>query len=328
MTTPAEKTLPRIGWSWEDAGLGAAYALPAAIVGLHDPTQGIALSIGVLPAAIVGLAPRRKGRLAVVALGVLTGLPMFLGGALAQAPVLAVAAIAALAIAAVAFARRSPIGGIAMVLSLPMVGVGLSYDDLGEAAGLGALMVAGSTFACLISMLWPERPDAGRSRPPAASPPLGYGVRLGAAGASAAAIGFLLDLDHVGWATAAALLVMRPVAEMQKLRSVGRIAAVVVGALSAVLLLHLDPANAVLALAILATIAGAAATHGSRWYVTPAFTTFLVLLLLLNGNPEETATRFGERTLETLLGVGLAYLFGLLLPAVLTSTRDGVHRKQ
>jgi hypothetical protein len=36
----------------------------------------MALAVGVLPAAIVGLAPKRRGRLAVVALGVLTGIPI------------------------------------------------------------------------------------------------------------------------------------------------------------------------------------------------------------------------------------------------------------
>jgi uncharacterized membrane protein YccC len=65
-----------------------------------------------------------------------------------------------------------------------------------------------------------------------------------------------------------------------------------------------------------AAVAGAAATHRSRWYVTSAFTTFLVFLLLLDGRPEDAGSRFNERLLETLLGVSLAYLFGLALPAV------------
>ncbi len=69
-----------------------------------------------------------------------------------------------------------------MVLSLPMVArVGLSYSDVGEAAALAALMVAGSVFACLVSMLWPQRPAAPHAT--AAEPPgLEYGLRLGAAG--------------------------------------------------------------------------------------------------------------------------------------------------
>ena len=183
-----------------------------------------------LPAALVGLAPKRRGRLSIVVLGVLVGLPMFLGGLLAGVPVLAVAAIALLGVGAAALAMRSRIGLIAMYVSLPLFGVGLSYDDLGKAGGLAGLMIAGSVFACAVSMLWPSARRGPRPGPRRCPPTIEYGIRLGAAGATAAAIGFLLDLEHVGWACAAALLVMRPAAEMQRLRSAGRILAVAAGA--------------------------------------------------------------------------------------------------
>jgi len=167
-------------------------------------------------------------------------------------------------------------------------------------------------------MLWPEQPAP--ARPAAgvepAAPTLGYGVRLGAAGATAAAIGFILNLDHVGWACAAALLVMRPAADMQRLRSVGRIVAVFVGALAGVLLVRASPPAAVYSVATIVVLAGAGGTGQSRWYVTPAFSTFLVFLLLLYSDPQTATSRFDQRVLETLLGVGLAYLFGLGLPAL------------
>jgi Fusaric acid resistance protein-like len=286
---------------------------------LDDIAAGMALAVGVLPAAIVGLAPKRRGRLAVVALGVLTGIPIVLGGILTGIPVLAVATIGLLGIATALLAARSRIGAIAMTLSLPMVGVGLSFTDVGEAAALAGLIVAGSIFACLVSLPLPERPSPARPAPGQrpAPPTLGYGIRLGAAGATAAAIGYLLDLEHVGWACAAALLVMRPVAEMQRIRSAGRILAVTGGALVAIGLVRLDVPAAVYGLAALAAVAGAAGLHRSRWYVTSAFTTFLAFVLLLYSHPEEAGSRFGERVGETLLGVGLAYLFGLALPAVL-----------
>ncbi len=309
---------PGLVWDWTSAALGALYALPAAVVVLSDPSRGLALTVGVLPAAIVGLLPTRRRRLAVVVLGACVGVPMFIGGLLAGVPVLAVAAIAGLGIGAALLARRARLGMLAMNLSLPMVGVGLSYSDLGKAVGMAGLMVVGSAFACLVSMLWPERPPAASSAPDLAPvpPTLGYGVRLGAAGATAAAIGFILGLEHVGWACAAALLVMRPAAEMQRLRSVGRIVSVGIGAAAAVALIHLAPPAGVYSLAAIAAIAGAGATHRSRWYVTSCFSTFLVFLLLLNSNPQDAASRFDERLLETVLGVGLAYVFGLGLPAL------------
>lgn len=306
-------------WRWPAAAFGALCAVPAGIVVASDPSKGFALAVGVLPAALVGVLPKRRARSVLVVFGVLVGVPMFAGGALAGVPVLAVAAIAALGVGTAALARRSRIGQVTMTVSLPLVGVGLSYDDIGEAATLGGLMIAASVFACALSMLWPEHPE-GKNGPAKPSPPtLGYGVRLGLAGATAAAIGFLFDFDHVGWACAAALLVMRPVAEMQRLRSVGRIVAVIAGALAAIGLVRLDPAAGWLGLAAVAAVTGAAATRGSRWYVTPAFTTFLVFLLLLHSSPADAGSRFAERLLETALGVGLAYLFGLALPALFRS---------
>jgi uncharacterized membrane protein YccC len=76
------------------------------------------------------------------------------------------------------------------------------------------------------------------------------------------------------------------------------------------------PPTAFYSLAAVAAVAAAAGTHPSRWYVTSAFTTFLVFLLLLYSNAETAESRFAERLGDTLLGVGLAYLFGLALPAI------------
>jgi hypothetical protein len=64
----------------------------------------------------------------------------------------------------------------------------------------------------------------------------------------------------------------------------------------------------------------AAATNASRWYVTPAFTAFLVFWALLYGKTGngDIERRFLERVLETILGVGIAYFFGLLIPWIRT----------
>ncbi len=111
---------------------------------------------------------QRVGRLAIIVLGTAIGFPMFVGGLLADVPVLAVLAIAGLGIGSALLAARVRFGQVAMTLSLPMVGVGLSYPDLGKAAGLAGLMVLGSIFACVVSMFWPERTPA---QAPAAAPP-------------------------------------------------------------------------------------------------------------------------------------------------------------
>jgi uncharacterized membrane protein YccC len=89
---------------------------------------------------------------------------------------------------------------------------------------------------------------------------------------------------------------------------------VLIGATAGSWLATADPPTWVLACAVLADVALVAATQGSRWYITGGFTTFLVLLLLVHGAPTEADERVWERVAETLLGVGLAFVFCWWLP--------------
>ena len=57
---------PAIAWSWPHALVGVVYAIPAATVALRDPQLGIPLAVGVLPAAMVGIPPRRRSRLIIL----------------------------------------------------------------------------------------------------------------------------------------------------------------------------------------------------------------------------------------------------------------------
>jgi len=306
---------PSLVWSWSAAVLGAVYALPAALTTLDDVSRGFAFAVGMIPAAAIGLLPTRRARRVVAVVGALVGLSIFTGSLLGRVAWVAVVGLFVLGVAAAALARRMPRGGsLLLTLALPLVGVGVSYaDDVGTAAGMAVIMLLGSVYAWLVSLAWPETTP--RRRPAAPPPPGDYGVRVGLAGSTAAAIGFAFGFDHVGWACAAALLVMRPVAEMQQLRSVGRLASVVAGAIGSILVVRSSPPVAVYSLVLIALIASLAATRGSRWYVTPAFTTFIVFVLLLYSNPQTAGSRFGERVGETALGVALAYVFGLAIPA-------------
>ncbi|MEN0139560.1 MAG: FUSC family protein [Rhodococcus sp. (in: high G+C Gram-positive bacteria)] len=310
----------RLDWQWRTAALGAADAAPAAVVTAVAVPSGVALAVGVLPAAIMGLPPTRRARAALVLVGILTGVPMVLGSLVAGTPLLAIVVVFALAVGAAALARtsvakRRNLGRVLTTLSLPLVGVGLSYDDPATAVGLALLMIGGSIYAYVVSLLLPEGAAGAPARAGTAIT-LGYGVRLGAAGATAAAIGFALDLEHVGWACAAALLVMRPDTEEQITRMAGRIASMLVGGTAAVLVVGANPDPWVYAVAVVAVVAAAAATHRSRWYVASTFTTFLVFVLLLYSDPGQAEFRFAERLSETALGVAIAFVFGIAVPAV------------
>jgi len=69
----------------------------------------------------------------------------------------------------------------------------------------------------------------------------------------------------------------------------------------------------------------ASATISSRWYISPAFTTFLVFWSVLYGDPTSANIEyhFDERVLGTLLGVSLAYFFGILIPNISSRIRQG-----
>ena len=74
-----------------------------------------------------------------------------------------------------------------------------------------------------------------------------------------------------------------------------------------------------------AALIGLAAMHTSRWYVNAGFTTFLVIVLLTYGESSSVSHFFYERTAETLVGVGIAYFFGLVIPQI--RSRQGALRR-
>jgi hypothetical protein len=79
----------------------------------------------------------------------------------------------------------------------------------------------------------------------------------------------------------------------------------------------------VLALSLVAALAGSPGTPDSRWYVSPAFSTFLVILMLLVSDYSAATAhwRFAERFGWTAVGAALAYLFGPLIPRLLERPR-------
>ena len=100
-----------------------------------------------------------------------------------------------------------------------------------------------------------------------------------------------------------------------------------VGALIASWLLGQSLPPVVIASLCAISLVTASATISSRWYISPAFTTFLVFWSVLYGDPTSTNIEYHfERVLGTLLGVSLAYFFGILIPNISSRIRQG--RKQ
>ncbi|MFF0815487.1 FUSC family protein [Rhodococcus sp. NPDC003318] len=317
-----------VAWSWAPAAITAVAAVPAAVLTATDVQAGAAATLGVLPAAAVGIPSRRRHRVVLLVAGPLLGLSMMLGSLVSSTPVLALVTIFALAVGSVRLARVprwARLGTLTTALVLPMVGIGLSFDGIDTTLRLTGLFTAGSAVVWLLSLLLPSTPGADRPRQPA--PPAGYGYLLGAVGVVTAAIGFALDLDHVGWACAAALLVMRPDPQLQWWRTTGRFVSVVAGAALATSLVYLDPPQQVYCLVFPVVIGLAAGIHGSRFYLLPLFTTFFVILLLGYSDLAVAQSRLLERVGETALGLGAAAVIGVAGPAVFARARRDANRR-
>jgi hypothetical protein len=313
----------RIAWHWPRFWYGLVLALPAAVVMLANPQLGLGMAVGMLPAAAIGLPPVRRRRSMAFVVSVVAGVSLVVGALLGLSAISAVVGLFVLGLASSLAAARLRGGRLAMLMAVPLAGLGLSFDVPAAAAGAG-MIVLGGLYAWLVSLLWPERtPPSGRGAP-AATPrreALTYGILLGMAGATAAAVAYALALDHKGWVCGAALLVMRPDTGPLVRRSLGRALSVLLGAVLGSALVASTGSSSALAVGILAAVSALAGTSGSRWYVAPVFTTFVVFLLLLWDHPADTTWRFVQRNLETLAGVAIALFYGALVPLLIQRLR-------
>ena len=185
-------TAPAIRWDWSAAARGVLLAAPAAVVATDNAQHAALLAIGLVPAASIPLPPTRRGRLKPAALGMMAGVSMLIGGLLAVWPPLAVVGIFVLAILAARAAIGHALGAVALSLCLPLVGIGFSFSDVKTAAGLALVIVIGSTYGLVVSLLWPAGhavEAAGVFVPPPRATMIRFGYLAGTAGAICATIG-------------------------------------------------------------------------------------------------------------------------------------------
>lgn len=291
--------------------------------------SGTYLLIGSIPAAIVGLAPRRDARKPALIIGVLFGASMLLGSILAIWVPLAVAGMFGVGYLSAQVAARKPAGVVALSVILPLTAAGLTYDGIENSAKVSGLMVLGAIGSYVWAMVLPQfdgevAPAQQLTRAEAKR----YGLVLGVAGAVSTLVAFTLGVDFVGWLVASTMLVIRPTWDLLSARGVGRVASVVVGGTAAALLLLADLPAPAIAVVLWLVLVMMAATSTSRWYVTPAFTSFLILWALLYDQAERNNVKIKlhERISDTVIGVAVAFLvsgaFMLLGRAAANRHRD------
>lgn len=311
----------KIAWSSRDALFGMLLALPGAIViATGSVDAGLALLLGALVPASVGLASRRRARIMIPIGGLAFFVAIFVGSFVAQWWFIAVFALPAIAYAAVQVAARKSVGRLLLTLVLPVTGIGLSFAGIENSIGLAVLVGVGSIVAFVAALLLPEYDTGARrvSRLLEQTQVQDYGLRLALAAAVATAIGYALNIVHIGWVVGSTLLVMRPAMHLEQTRAIGRMISVIAGTMAASTLLTLNLPVIPIALVAGLAIILMAGTHKSEWYVAPFFTTFLVFWVMLYDDPSAAAIhhRFWERILEVGAGIAIAVVFGILWPTL------------
>ena len=285
---------------------------------------GIALSVGLLPVGLMGVRPLRRQRAGPGFVGVAFAVSLLLGSLLSRNAWVAVAGMLALPLLVSLPAVRPTARRLAFALIIPGVAIGLSFPELSDALTLAWAIAAGVLWMVALSLFLPERP---LTVPPPAPPANErqariWGLMVGGAAGTATAVGEIVGVAHIGWAPTAALLVMRPQPGVLEQRSAGRVVSTLAGATAAAACVELAPAPAVLACIVAVVVIATIATRTSRWYVTSAGTSFLVLTLLLYGaSLAAVNSTFWTRVGAGVLGAALAVVFGVLVPRAIAARR-------
>lgn len=319
---------PLFSWDWRTFVLVATTGF-AMILAIQILSQNVSFfaenqitltlvsAIGLIPAMFAGVAPMRKSRKFIIILAIL--IPVLLGLGVCAKEFLgepgAIIFMALIGFAASMMVAKSKWIGLNFIA--PIAAIGLSYDEMGVPIGFLILMLVAGGLAFVISQFFPNFTSAAPEPKPAVAKKFAvqFGILYGLALALATFVSF--RWDHTGWVVGSVALVMRPFADMQKFRSAWRIVAILVGVslASLVLWLNLAPlATAIISVGALSLFGG---LHKSRAYVGPAFVTFSVFLFLeYPAKPGEISHWFLQRMGEVILGVLIAYVVGLAIPAL------------
>src|SRR3954467_11937378 len=214
------RPMRNVAWNWRNAAFGAVISSVAAtVIAFGHIETGLGLLIGAIPAAIVGLPPRRRERRKVLVGGILFGASQMFGSILAQWTPVAVVGMFLLGLGAALLTTRSAMGWVVLTLCLPLAGIGLTYTGLAESAGVSFLFILGSAIAFIGAMCFPEHEAPSRPDPPLLGMRAArdYGVRLGLAAAVGTAIGLYYGADHTGWIVGSTPLLMKPEDHKHKL---------------------------------------------------------------------------------------------------------------
>lgn len=323
---------PGIAWDWNGAARGALSALPGGAIVLGDLTLGILIALGSLIVAMLGVPPSRRSRPRLGLVGVAFAAAYSLGSMLALSDVVAVVGLVVLAYLGVVASVRLPAARLLPAILLPALALGMNHPAPGGLVAAG-VMLAGAAWATVITYAWPvSQPPTVNATAVEAAPPHRRAGRLAriwaflfaAAAGIGLVLGYVLDFTHVAWSAAAAMFIMRPEPGLLASRAVGRVLATFAGVIAAGLIIRRGPAEIAIAVLVVAAIAAMVAVRTSRWYVAPAGSALIVLLLSGATSRSAFDISFAERLVETAIGAALALAFGIAVPYLLKAVSPGL----
>ncbi len=106
---------------------------------------------------------------------------------------------------------------------------------------------------------------------------------------------------------------MRPDPGLLTSRAIGRTVATFAGVVAAALLPRRGSTEVALAIVTVAAIAAMIAVRTSRWYIAPAGSAIIVMLVNGAAGTHVLDVTFTERITETAFGAGLALTFGVAI---------------
>jgi hypothetical protein len=282
-------------------------------------------ALGTLLVAMLGVPPTRSQRPRLGLAGLAFAVAYGLGATLGLSEAAALVALPVLAYAGVILSVRRPAARLFPALLLPGLALGMNHPAP-DGFVFAGIMLAGSAWATLVTYVWPQtRPPAlapGSSEPNADPARAGraahlYAFLFAAAAGIGLAIGYLLDFAHVAWASAAAMFIMRPDPGLLASRAIGRMVATFAGVLAAGFFLRQGPTEIALTIVTVGAVSAMVAVRTSRWYVVPAGSALVVLLMSGVSGRDAFDLSFAERLVETAIGAGLALTFGVAIPYAL-----------
>jgi hypothetical protein len=319
-----------ITWDWSGAARGALSALPGGAIVLADVTLGVVVALGSLVVAMLGVPPARKHRARLGLVGLGFAAAYALGSVLGLWSVAAIVGLVVLAYLGVEVSVRKPAARLLPALLLPALALGMNHPAPGGLIA-ASVMLAGCAWATVVTYAWPESQppavnataaDAAPEQPDPRRAARVYAFLFAAAAGIGLVLGYLLDLTHVAWSAAAAMFIMRPEPGLLASRAIGRVVATFAGVIAAGLVIRHGPADIVLAVLVVAAISAMVAVRTSRWYVAPAGSALIVLLLSGASSRSAFDISFSERLVETAIGAALALTFGIAVPRLVHAVGD------